>query len=281
VPKIVVGNLAYDGGYLTFSKEEKEEFLLKEPNAKKFMKPLLGAKEYINNGEKWCLWLLNASPVELSKLPFVLERIKKVKETREQSTAISTRRLASTPSLFRDRNQPKSFVLIPRTTSENRKYVPLGFFDENTIVADSCLAIENGNIFHFGVLFSTMHMTWLKYTCGRLKSDYRYSKDIVYNNFPWPENPTDKQIKTIEGKAQNILDVRKKFLNSSLADLYSPLTMPPDLVKAHNELDKAVDLAYRPQPFTSEAKRMEFLFELYEKYTADLFTKEKDKKTKK
>jgi hypothetical protein len=278
VPKIVVGNLAYDGGFLTFSKEEKEEFLIKEPNAKKFMKPLLGAKEYINNGEKWCLWLLKASPEELNKLPLVLERIKKVKETREQSTAISTRRLASTPSLFRDRNQPKSFVLIPRTTSENRKYVPLGFFDENTIVADSCLAIENGKIYHFGVLFSTMHMTWLKYTCGRLKSDYRYSKDIVYNNFPWPENPTDKQIKIIEEKAQNILTVRNEFVSSSLAVLYNPLTMPPALVKAHNELDKAVDLAYRSQPFVSEAKRMEFLFELYEKYTADLFTKEKVKK---
>jgi type I restriction-modification system DNA methylase subunit len=281
VPKIVVGNLAYDGGFLTFSKEQKEEFLVKEPNASKFMKPLLGAKEYINKGEKWCLWLLNANPEELNKLPLVLERIKKVKETREQSTAISTRRLASTPSLFRDRNQPKSFVLIPRTTSENRKYVPLGFFDENTIVADSCLAIENGKIFHFGVLFSSMHMTWLKYTCGRLKSDFRYSKDIVYNNFPWPENPNEKQIKAIEAAAQKVLDARLQFPNSSLADLYDPLTMPPALVKAHNELDKAVDLAYRAQAFTSEAKRMEFLFELYEKYTADLFTKEKVKKTNK
>ena len=128
---------------------------------------------------------------------------------------------------------------------------------------------------------SSMHMSWVNTVCGRLKSDYRYSASIVYNNFPWPENPSEKQIKTIEEKAQNVLDVRASFSNSSLADLYNPLTMPPTLVKAHNELDKAVDAAYSKQNFSTEAKRMEFLFELYEKYTADLFAKEQPKKTKK
>ena len=137
------------------------------------------------------------------------------------------------------------------------------------------MSIPNGTLFHFGVLTSLMHMAWVKTTCGRLKSDYRYSKDIVYNNYPWPENPTDKQKEQIYKAAQKVLDARSEFPNSSLADLYDPLTMPPNLVKAHNELDKAVDLAYRPQPFTSDAKRMEFLFELYEKYIAGLFAMEK------
>jgi hypothetical protein len=141
--------------------------------------------------------------------------------------------------------------------------------------------IENATLFHFGVLTSIMHMTWVKTVCGRLESRFRYSKDIVYNNFPWPDAPSEKQIKAIEASAQKVLDARSEFPDSSLADLYDPLSMPPNLVKAHNELDKAVDLTYRSQPFNSEANRMEFLFELYEKYTADLFTKEKVKKSKK
>jgi hypothetical protein len=142
------------------------------------------------------------------------------------------------------------------------------------------LIMPNGELFHFGVLTSQMHMAWVKNICGRLKSDFRYSKDIVYNNFPWPENPSEKQVKAIENAAQKILDTRLQFQNSSLADLYDPLSMPKDLTKAHNELDKVVDLAYRSQAFSSEANRMEFLFGLYEKYTADLFTKEKVKKGK-
>ena len=185
--------------------------------------------------------------------------------------------------MFAQITQPKGldFILIPRHSSENRKYIPLGFFTSNYVGADSCLIIPNGNLFHFGVLMSAMHMAWVKTVCGRLKSDFRYSKDIVYNNYPWPENPSEKQTKAIETAAQKVIDARLQFPNSSLADLYDPLTMPPTLVKAHNELDKAVDLAYRKQPFTTEAKRMEFLFELYEKYTADLFTVPKVKKVKK
>jgi hypothetical protein len=154
----------------------------------------------------------------------------------------------------------------------------MGFFTKNNIANNSCHIVPNGSLFHFGILMSVMHMAWVKTTCGRLKSDFRYSKDIVYNNYPWPENPSEKQIKTIEEKAQQVLDVRASFPSSSLADLYNPLTMPPALVKAHNELDKAVDAAYSKQAFTSEAKRMEFLFELYEKYTAGLFVKEKKSK---
>lgn len=180
--------------------------------------------------------------------------------------------------MFTENRQPnKDYILIPRHSSENRKYIPFGFFDKSDIAADSCLVIPSGQIYLFGILTSIMHMAWVKNVCGRIKSDFRYSIDIVYNNYPWPENPTKKQITTIEAAAQKVLDVRLLFPDSSLADLYNPLTMPPALTKAHQELDKAVDLAYRPQPFISEAKRMEFLFELYEKYTADLFTKIKVK----
>ena len=151
----------------------------------------------------------------------------------------------------------------------------MGFIDKNTISTNGNLIMQDAELYHFGILMSTIHIAWVKNICGRLKSDFRYSKDIVYNNYPWPQNPAEKQVKTIEEKAQAVLDVRLQFPNSSLADLYDPLTMPPALVKAHNELDKAVDAAYSKQAFTSEAKRMEFLFELYEKYTAGLFVKEK------
>lgn len=281
VPDIKRGNSPYDGGFFLFSEEEKNQFLSKEPEAEKFVKHFLGAKEFINGINKYCLWLLGANPVEMKALPAVLEIVRKVKEFRENSPGKETQSYASTPSLFRDKNNPDSFIVIPRVSSENRRYIPMGFYDKNYIAGDTCMTIFNGDIFHFGVLNSQMHMAWVKTTCGRLKSDFRYSKDIVYNNYPWPENPSDKQKAAIEKAAQKVLDVRVDFPNSSLADLYDPLTMPPALVKAHNELDKAVDLAYSKQDFSTDAKRMEFLFELYEKYTAGLFAGEKKSKSKK
>ncbi|MCE9539006.1 MAG: class I SAM-dependent DNA methyltransferase, partial [Bacteroidetes bacterium] len=281
VPKMSFGNMPLDGGHLLLSDEEKNEFILKEPKAKKYIKSLISAYEFLNGKKRWCLWLVDAEPSELKKMPEVLKRADLVKKFRLGSIAPSTQKFASTPTLFRDRNQPASFIVVPRVSSENRKYIPMGFFDKKSIVSDTCMSIPNGSLYHFGILMSAMHMAWVKSVCGRLKSDFRYSKDIVYNNYPWPENPSNKQVKSIETAAQKVLDVREQFPNSSLADLYDPLTMPPSLIKAHNELNKAVDLAYRPQAFTSEAKRMEFLFELYEKYTADLFTKEKTKKIKK
>jgi hypothetical protein len=154
----------------------------------------------------------------------------------------------------------------------------MGFCDENSIANNSCSTIPNAELYHFGVLMSSIHMVWVKNMCGRIKSDYRYSNELVYNNYPWPENPNEKQVLAVEEKSQKVLEVRLQFPNSSLSDLYHPLNMPPALVKAHIDLDKAVDLAYRSQPFTSEANRMEFLFERYEKYTADLFSKQKGKK---
>jgi len=278
VPKIAWGNKPVDGGHLIISNEELGNFLKKEPKAERFIKPLISAKEFLNGEKRWCLWLVDAKPEELKELPLVLDRLKKVKEMREASVDEGARKLALKPTQFRDIKNPESYILIPSTTSENRKYIPFAFFTKDNIPHNSCHILPNGNLFHFGVLMSAMHMAWVKTVCGRLKSDFRYSKDIVYNNYPWPDNPSDNRVEAIETAAQKVLDTRLQFPNSSLADLYDPLTMPPALVKAHNELDKAVDLAYRPQPFTSEANRMVFLFELYEKYTADLFTKEKPKK---
>jgi hypothetical protein len=207
--------------------------------------------------------------------------VKLVNKFRSESKAETTRNYRY-PSLFRQVMQPKSdYILVPSHSSENRRYIPLGFFSKDHIVNKSCFSIADARLYHFGILTSIMHMAWVKTTCGRLKSDFRYSKDVVYNNFPWPESPSEKQSQQIEDKAKMVLETRAEFAHSSLAVLYDILAMPPALVKAHNELDKAVDLAYRQQPFTSEAKRMEFLFELYEKYTADLFTKKKVNKRKK
>lgn len=281
VSEMMYGNKIVDGGNYLFTDEEKEEFVKKEPNSKIYFKSILSGDEFINGKNRWVLYLADAQPEEIRKLTLVKERVEKVIIYRNASTKLQTRQTANTPFLFAEPRQPKSdFLLIPRTSSENRKYLPLGFFSKKYIVNDSCTALPNATLFHFGMLSSTMHMAWIKFTCGRLKSDYRYSNSIVYNNYPWPENPNEKQIKAIEIAAQKVLDARLAFPKSSLADLYDPITMPAALVKTHNELDKAVDIAYRPQPFISEAKRMEFLFELYEKYTADLFTKEKVKKSK-
>ncbi len=281
VPNMSFGNMPLDGGNLLLTVGEKDELLKSTPKAKKFLKKVIGSHEYINNEERWCLWLIDATPTELKQMPEVLKRIDSVKKFRESSIAPSTRKFALTPALFRDKNLPEKYIVIPGVSSERRTYIPIGLLQNDVIPTNLVHIVPNGNLYHFGILTSSMHMAWVKNVCGRLKSDFRYSKDIVYNNYPFPENPTEKQIKAIETAAQRVLDARLSFPNSSLADLYDPLTMPPALVRAHNELDKSVDLAYRPQPFTSEANRMVFLFELYEKYTAGLFTEKKVKKPRK
>lgn len=279
VPNIIKGNYYAKSEGLIIEEEDLEYLVTNEPNAKKWIKLLIGADEFINNKKRYCLWLVDCPPDELRKMPLVLERVNRVKEDRLKSTDKGMQNLA--PTRFRETNNPEKCLVIPVVSSERRKYIPMGFIDKNTISTNGNLIMQDAELYHFGILMSTLHIAWVKNICGRLKSDFRYSKDIVYNNYPWPENPNEKQIKAIETASQKVLDARLQFPNSSLADLYDPLTMPPTLVKAHNDLDKAVDLAYRPQAFTSEANRMVFLFELYEKYTADLFTKEKPKKTKK
>ncbi|MBK8444410.1 MAG: class I SAM-dependent DNA methyltransferase [Sphingobacteriales bacterium] len=282
VPEMNYGSMPIDEGNLILTDEEKEEALKNEPQIISAIKKYTGGDEFINNKKRWCLWLQNIEPSVLKNSKFILDRIEKTKKFRLSSNRAATNKLAEKPMLFGEIRQPETeFLLIPKVSSERRRYIPIGFIQPENIVSGTALIIPNANLYLFGVLTSLMHNIWIKYICGRMKSDFRYSKDIVYNNFPWPENPSDKQVKAIETAAQKVLDARLQFPNSSLADLYDPLTMPPALVKAHNELDKAVDLAYRPQAFTSEANRMEFLFGLYEKYTADLFTKEKPQKTKK
>ncbi len=281
VPEISFGSMPNDGGHFLFSDQEKIEFLLKEPKAEKFMKPLLSAREFLNKEKRWCLWLVDIEPNELKKLTEINKRVQLVKEIREKSLREETRNLSEYPTLFGENRQPNTkYILIPRHSSENRKYIPMEFFEENNIVSDSCLFVSTSSLYYFGILESLIHTTWVNYICGRIKSDFRYSNEIVYNNFPFPESPTDKQIKKVEEQAQNVLDIRKEFLNSSLADLYDPITMPPKLVKAHQELDKSVDLCYRKQLFENETKRIEFLFELYNKYTAPLLN-EKVKRKKK
>jgi hypothetical protein len=281
VPKMIWGNKPVDGGNLIIEENEKNEFIKKEPQSDKFIKQLMGATEFLYNQKRWCLWLINAAPEDIRSMPLILDRVKKVKEMRKSSVDAGARKLALTPTLFRDTNNPDKYIVIPEVSSENRKYIPIGFLNSNIIPTNLLQLIPNGELYHFGVLESEMHMTWVKNVCGRLKSDYRYSNSIVYNNYPWPENPTDKQKDAVEKAAQAVLDARAMFPDSSLADLYDPNTMPPALVKAHQQLDKAVDLCYRPQPFINETKRIEFLFELYDKYTAGLFVKEKKARKKK
>ena len=260
---------------------ERDELFLKCPEAKKFVKKFVMGDELINNIPRFCLWLENISPEDLRKLPLIKERVDAVKKLRESSSRPATKELALFPTRFGEVRQPKGdYIALPRVSSENRKYIPIAILSSSIIAGDKVYTIENSTLYHFGILTSKMHMDWMRLTAGRLESRYSYSNSITYNNYPWPENATDKQVKVIETAAQKVLDARAEFPKSSLADLYDPITMPPALVKAHNELDKAVDLAYRSQPFISEVKRMEFLFELYEKYTADLFTKEKVKKKK-
>ena len=281
VPKMNFGNIALDSGFLIFSELEKKEFISLEPKSEKWFKKLLGANELLYSETRWCLWLLDVKPNELNSMPHVLKRIKKVREARLNANDKGTQRLADRAHQFRDLNNPENYIAIPITTGENRKYIPIVYANSDLIPAVTVQAIPNGTLYHFGVLTSSMHMAWVRTVCGRLESRFRYSKDIVYNNYPWPENITERQKQTIEVAAQKIIDIRKLFFESTLVDLYKTETMPTSLVKAHNELDKAVESAYRKQTFTSEPNRLDFLIELYEKYTADLFSKEKVKKVKK
>lgn len=243
-PKIKKGSIPVDGGNLLLEDDEYEDFIQKEPNAKKYLRPFLGAQEYLHGQKRWCLWLKNANPSEIRNMPLVMNRISKVKEFREESTKKATQKYAEFPSIFMEIRQPSSeYIIIPSHSSEKRKYIPLSFISPNNICGNANLLIEDAGIYHFGILISNVHMAWVRAVCGRIKSDYRYSNDIVYNNFPWPE-PTDAQKTKIEQTAQAILDARALYPDSSLADLYDETTMPPELRKAHQDNDKAVMAAY-------------------------------------
>ena len=268
VPEMRYGSMPRDDGNLILTVEERQELLAETPEMAPFVKLFLGAQEFVQGGERYCLWLVNAQPSLLNQSTIVRNRLKKVREFRLASKAASTRKFAETPSFFCQIAQPGGqYVLVPRHSSENRKFVPMGFFGQENIVADSCLSVPNASLYHFGVMCSTMHNAWLRFTCGRLKSDFRYSKDIVYNNFPWPDDLSDKKRKAVEVAAKAILDVRAGFQNSSLAVLYDILTMPSALTKAHEALDRAVDACYRKAAFESDSQRVAFLFERYQYLT--------------
>lgn len=244
VTDMLYGNKPTDGGFLFLSAEEKEKIVLEEPQIEKFIKQIYGATEYINNKLRFCLWLVDASPAEIRKSPFIMDRAEKVKEFRLDSTKEATRKSADTPLLFQEVRQPKSkYIIVPRHSSENRRYIPFGFVSPEIIVNDAVQIIPDATLYHFGILTSNVHMSWVRAVCGRIKSDYRYSKDIVYNNFPWP-TPTEAQKAKIEQTAQAILDARAMYPDCSLADLYDEVTMPPELRRAHQANDKAVMQAY-------------------------------------
>ena len=244
VPEIGIGNKPIDGGFYLFEKEEMEDFIKKEPSSKKYFRPWYGSREFINQKPRYCLWLGECTPAELKAMPHCMERVKAVREYRLASPSAGTVKFADKPTRFHVENMPKgNYIVIPKVSSENRKYVPMGLMSPDMLCSDLVFIVPNATAYHLGVLTSNVHMAWVRAVCGRLKSDYRYSKDIVYNNFPWPA-PTEQQKAKIEQTAQAILDARALYPDSSLADLYDELTMPPELRKAHRDNDRAVMDAY-------------------------------------
>ena len=281
VPPMMYGSKPTDGGNLLLSEDEKTELVEREPLAERWIKPFLNADEFIHNIPRYCLWLVGCSPEELRRMPSVLQRVENVHKMRLASPKAPTRELASMPTLFAEIRQPESmYLLVPAHSSENRRFIPVGYMHPDVICGNGNFAIPYAGIYHFGIFSSTMHNAWMRAVCGRLKSDYRYSAGIVYNNFPWPE-PTSKQQSAIEEAAQKVLDARANYPNATLADLYDPLTMPPDLVKAHQNLDRAVDLAYGKNTFKTEAERVAFLFERYVQIDSPFTYVEKPKKRRK
>lgn len=271
VPEIGIGNKPIDGGNYLFTAEERDEFIRKEPKAKKWFRRWIGADEFINGWERWCLWLGDCPPNELRQMPECVKRVEAVRQYRLSSPSLPTQRLASTPTRFHVEFIPsKPYLVIPEVSSERRRYIPIGYVSPETLSSNKLRIVPDATAYQFGVLTSAMHMAWVNRVTGRLKSDYQYSVKLVYNNFPWPESPTDKQKAEVEAKAQAVLDARAKFPDSTLADLYDPLSMPAALAKAHGDLDRAVDACYGKRKFGGDRERVEFLFGLYEKLTAPL-----------
>jgi hypothetical protein len=271
VPRMQWGNKPTDGGHFILSPEERLHFLREEPESAQFIRPYMSGGDFIKGIERYCLWLKDAEPSALKKLPLVLKRIVAVRDERLKSKAESTRKYAKMPTLFRQISQPDTdYMAIPEVSSERRSYIPIARVESDVICSNTVQFIPNAKLYHFGILTSMMHMDWMRHVCGRLKSDYRYSNTLVYNNFPWPQTISAAAEQDIADKAQAILDTRAAHPADTLADLYDPLTMPQDLLKAHHALDKAVDKAYRKQPFESDRQRLEFLFALYQQLDAPL-----------
>jgi hypothetical protein len=264
VPPIGIGNKPIDGGNYLFTPEEKAKFLDQEPQAEKWFRRWIGSREFINNIERWCLWLGDCPPGELRRMPLSLKRVEAVREFRLASKSAPTRKIADTPTRFHVEKIPEAdYLVVPKVSSERRQYIPIGYLGPEILASDLVFVVENVRSYHYGVLTSIMHMAWVRTVCGRLKSDFRYSAGIVYNNFPWPQNPSEQAITRIEQAAQAVLDARANHPEASLADLYDPLSMPPKLLKAHQVLDRAVDAAYTRKKFKGDADRVAFLFERY------------------
>ena len=302
VPEIGIGNKPIDGGNYLFTPQERDEFLQHEPKAAKWFRRWIGADEFLNGYERWCLWLGDCPPNELRHMPDAMKRVEAVRALRLASKSAPTQKLAATPTRFHVENIPDApYLVIPKVSSARRNFIPLGFMQPDTFCSDLVFMFPLARLYHFGILSSTMHNAWMRTVCGRMKSDYRYSAGIVYNNFPWPEC-SDAQRGKIEQAAQAVLDARSKFMHpspcplptsgervpdragegcASLADLYDPLTMPPVLVKAHQALDRAVDACYRKAAFASDAQRVEFLFERYQQLTSLLPSVAKPKRSPK
>ena len=320
VPEIGIGNKPIDGGNYLFTPEEKAAFLAAEPTAAPYFRRWLGSEEFINGIERWCLLLKDCPPERLRGMPEVTKRVEAVRKLRLASKSLPTQKLAATPTRFHVENFPAShFLVVPGVSSERRTYIPIGYLSPGHVASNLVNVLPDATLYHFGVLTSAMHMAWIRQVCGRLKSDYRYSVKLVYNNFPWPQLDASrspaasswdcvreaaariywtsyhedaaesdrktarragdaKKVASVVAAAQAVLDARARYTNATLADLYDPLAMPPDLVRAHAGLDRAVDRCYRAAPFTSDRQRVEFLFALYEQYAAPLLPAQKAKR---
>lgn len=277
--EIVFGNMPNDGGFLFLSREERADVLAIFPEAAEFIKPFLGADEFINNLERWCIWLDEVDVGKWRHIKPIYERVEKVKAIRLSSSREATKKLARTPYLFGEIRQKKGeYILIPRHSSENREYIPIGFFDDSTICGDANLMVPSATLYDFSILTSKMSMAWVKTVCGRIKSDFRYSNTVVYNNFPWPLSPSKDLEDRCSKSASSILKARSNYSNSNLASLYDPLTMPLDLRESHDANDKAVDRAYGYKGKDDDASRVSFLFKLYEEQTSLLSSTQSKKK---
>jgi hypothetical protein len=262
-PPIGIGNKPIDDGNYLFSEAEKDEFLQKEPRAKKWFRPWIGSDEFINGYTRYCLWLGDCPPSKLRLMPEAMKRVEAVRQFRLRSKSAPTRKLADAPRRFHVENMPKAdCIVVPKVSSARRRYIPMGFIKANIIASDLLFLIPESTLYHFGVLTSNVHNAWARAVCGRLGMGYRYSKDVVYNNFPWPET-TENQKAEIEKLAQGVLDARAKYPDSSLADLYDPLTMSLELLKAHKALDRAVMKLYG---FNKDAPEPAIVAELMELY---------------
>lgn len=267
VPEIRFGSMPNDGGNLLLDDKDKEELLGKEPGAERWIKPFISAYEFLHNKRRWCLWLKEAEPSDIKALPKVFKRVERVRSYRLKSKRGKTIELAQYPHLFGENRQPNiDYILIPRHSSESREYIPMDFKSKNEVVSDSCCYISGATLFHFGVLNSSMHMAWVRQVCGRIKSDFRYSNKLVYNNFPWPRSVSKYSILRVEKAVFELMEVRKEFATQSLAELYDNILMPSKLRNAHKKLDLAVEACYRKKRFLTERDRIEYLFSLYKEY---------------